>query len=179
MDQPFAAFASWLMRITCDRCGKDRMFAETHFKRRDLALREIINRMRHDGCGGRAAGRVWRPGFRWCHQPAGAADRAGGRVGLAPHFQACGTQLPRTESPPMPAPIDIPTHVGPCEFGQLGNQIAVRCPPELAHILRRAGALWEPGSRRWLVQRRRIWPVIRALERATDPLFRAAGMVLD
>jgi hypothetical protein len=28
----------------------------------------------------------------------------------------------------MPASIDIPTHVGPCEFGQLGNQIAVRCP---------------------------------------------------
>ena len=57
MDQPFAAFPSWLMRITCDRCGKNRMFAETHFKRRDLALREIIQRMRHDGCGGRA-GRV-------------------------------------------------------------------------------------------------------------------------
>ena len=79
----------------------------------------------------------------------------------------------------MPAAIDIPTHVGPCEFGQLGNQIAVRCPKELAHILRRAGAIWEPGSRRWLVQRRRIGPVIRALETATDPLFRAAGLVLD
>ena len=57
MDQPFAAFPSWLLRVTCDRCGKDRMFAETHFKQRDMALREIINRMRHDGCGGRA-GRV-------------------------------------------------------------------------------------------------------------------------
>jgi hypothetical protein len=63
-------------------------------------------------------------------------------------------------------PIDIPTHVGPCEFGQFGNQIAVRCPKELAHILQRAGAQWEPGSRRWLVQRRRVGPVIRALERA-------------
>ena len=31
----------------------------------------------------------------------------------------------------MPAPVDIPTHVGPCEIGQLGNQIAVRCPAEL------------------------------------------------
>jgi hypothetical protein len=57
MDEPFAAFPSWLLCVTCDRCGKDRMFAETHFTRRDLALREIINRMRHDGCGGRA-GRV-------------------------------------------------------------------------------------------------------------------------
>jgi hypothetical protein len=75
--------------------------------------------------------------------------------------------------------IDIPDHVGPVEFGTLGNQIAVRCPVNLAHILRRAGAIWEPGSKRWLVQRRRIGPVIRALEKATDPLFRQAGMALD
>lgn len=33
------------------------MFAETHFLQRDMLLRDIINRMRHDGCGGRA-GRV-------------------------------------------------------------------------------------------------------------------------
>jgi hypothetical protein len=39
--------------------------------------------------------------------------------------------------------------------------------------------VWEPGSRRWRVQRRRIGPVIRALERATDPLFRQAGINLD
>ena len=101
-----------------------------------------------------------------------------GRAG-APFSGLWHSVAPHKSPLSMAAPIDIPTHVGPCEFGQLGNQIAVRCPPELAHILRRAGALWEPGSRRWLVQRRRIWPVIRALERATDPLFRAAGMVLD
>jgi hypothetical protein len=65
--------------------------------------------------------------------------------------------------------------VGLCEFGKL----TVRCPKELAHILQRAGAVWEPGSRRWLVQRRRIGPVIRSLERATDPLFRHAGIDLD
>jgi hypothetical protein len=75
--------------------------------------------------------------------------------------------------------IDIPEHIGPVEFGQLGKQIAVRCPKELAHILQRAGAIWEPGSRRWLIERRRIGPVIRALERATDPLFRHAGIALD
>jgi len=40
-------------------------------------------------------------------------------------------------------------------------------------------ASWEPGSRRWLLERRRIGPVVRALERATDPLFRHAGMSLD
>jgi hypothetical protein len=57
MAQPFAAFPSWLLRVTCDRCGKDRMFAETHFKQRDMQLRDIVERMRHDGCGGRA-GRV-------------------------------------------------------------------------------------------------------------------------
>jgi hypothetical protein len=42
-----------------------------------------------------------------------------------------------------------------------------------------AGGLWEPGTHRWLVERRRIGPVIRALEQATDPLFRQVGMSLD
>ena len=54
MDEPFAAFPSWLMRIRCDRCGKDRFLVETHFDQRDMPLRDIIKRMRHDGCGGRA-----------------------------------------------------------------------------------------------------------------------------
>jgi hypothetical protein len=45
--------------------------------------------------------------------------------------------------------------------------------------MRRAGGQWEPGSRRWLLERRRIGPVIRALRRQTDPLFRQAGMTLD
>jgi hypothetical protein len=34
------------MRITCDRCGKDRMLAETHAPRSDLPIREIIKRIR-------------------------------------------------------------------------------------------------------------------------------------
>ena len=54
MHEPFAAFPSWLMRIRCDRCGKDRFLVETHFDRRDMLLRDIIKRMRHDACGGRA-----------------------------------------------------------------------------------------------------------------------------
>ena len=47
------------MRITCDRCGKDRMLNEVHTpaRQREMPLRDIIARMRHDGCGGRA-GRV-------------------------------------------------------------------------------------------------------------------------
>jgi hypothetical protein len=61
----------------------------------------------------------------------------------------------------------------------LGRLVAVRCPRELDFLMRRAGGLWEPGSRRWLVERRRIGPVIRQLQRATDPLFRHAGMSLD
>jgi hypothetical protein len=59
------------------------------------------------------------------------------------------------------------------------HMVAVRCPQDFAHILQRAGGMWEPGSRRWLVTRHRIGPVIRALERETDPLFRQAGMSLD
>jgi hypothetical protein len=39
--------------------------------------------------------------------------------------------------------------------------------------------MWDPGARQWLIERRRIGPVIRALERTTDPLFRQAGIHLD
>jgi hypothetical protein len=28
--EPFSAFPSWFLRITCDRCGKDRMVNESH-----------------------------------------------------------------------------------------------------------------------------------------------------
>ena len=52
MDEPFRAFPSWFLRITCDRCGKDRMLSETHFPRSDMLIRDIIARGRHDGCGG-------------------------------------------------------------------------------------------------------------------------------
>ena len=58
------------------------------------------------------------------------------------------------------------------EFGEFGRLIAVRCPHDFDHLMRKAGGQWEPGSRRWLVERRRIGPMIRALEAATDPLFR-------
>ena len=54
LDEPFAAFPSWFMRITCDRCGKDRMLNEAHTAHRDLPIRTILDRMRHDGCCGRA-----------------------------------------------------------------------------------------------------------------------------
>jgi hypothetical protein len=44
-----------LMRIECDRCGKVRMVNETHTPQRAMLIRDIIAKMRHDGCGGRAA----------------------------------------------------------------------------------------------------------------------------
>ena len=55
-DEPFSAFPSWFMRITCDRRGKDRVISETHASaaQRDMPIRETVKRMRHDGCGGRA-----------------------------------------------------------------------------------------------------------------------------
>ena len=55
LDEPFAAFPSWFLRIECDRCGKVRMISETHIPVPDVALlREILACMRHDGYGGRA-----------------------------------------------------------------------------------------------------------------------------
>jgi hypothetical protein len=47
--------------------------------------------------------------------------------------------------------------------------VAVRCPHDFDHPMRKASGQWKPGSRRWLVERRRIGPVIRALEATTDP----------
>ena len=54
--EPFAAFPSWFLLITCDRCGKVELIneAHAHASRRTMALRDILDRMRHDGCGGRA-----------------------------------------------------------------------------------------------------------------------------
>ncbi len=59
------------------------------------------------------------------------------------------------------------------------GMIAVRCPRDLDPVMRRAGGMWEPGTRRWLIERRRIGPVLRHLRRTTDPLFRQAGLDLD
>jgi hypothetical protein len=54
LDEPFTAFPSWFVRIECDRCGKVQMVSEAHMKRGAMPIRDIIARMRHDGCGGRA-----------------------------------------------------------------------------------------------------------------------------
>jgi hypothetical protein len=57
LDEPFSAFPSWFLHITCDRCGKDRMLNEAHVLAGNMTIREIIKRIRHDSCGGQA-GRV-------------------------------------------------------------------------------------------------------------------------
>jgi hypothetical protein len=76
-------------------------------------------------------------------------------------------------------PPEVPHRIGPCEFGQIGAMIAVRCPHAFDGLMRQAGGVWEPGSRRWLIARRRLGPLIRNLRQATDPLFRRVGMDLD
>ena len=53
-DEPFAAFPSWFLRITCDRCGKVQMINDVHYARPTMPIRAILAKMRHDGCGGRA-----------------------------------------------------------------------------------------------------------------------------
>jgi hypothetical protein len=54
LDEPLRAFPSWFLHIVCERCGKDRMIAETQMPEGEMLIRDIIDRMRHDGCGGRA-----------------------------------------------------------------------------------------------------------------------------
>ena len=49
--EPFSAFPSWFLRIERDRCGKVQMVNESHAKWRDRTLRDIVAKMRHDGCG--------------------------------------------------------------------------------------------------------------------------------
>lgn len=75
--------------------------------------------------------------------------------------------------------IDVPAQIGPCQFGELGAMVAVRCPHDYDNVMRKAGGMWEPGSKCWLIERRHIGSVIRALRSSTDTLFRAVGLSLD
>lgn len=64
-------------------------------------------------------------------------------------------------------------------FGVGVGWVTIRCPRQYDHLVRSAGATWDPGSRQWWIERRRIGPVIRELEREVDPLFTQAGIRLD
>ena len=80
----------------------------------------------------------------------------------------------------MTAPLaDLPARIGAAEFGTFGAMVTVRCPRDLDPLCAAAGGMWEPGGQRWLVMRRRVGPLIRALRHETDPLFRQAGIDLD
>lgn len=47
------AFPSWFLRITCDRCGEVQLVSKVHSAAwRDRTLRQILAKMRRDGCGG-------------------------------------------------------------------------------------------------------------------------------
>ena len=85
LDEPFRAFPSWFMRITCDRCGKDRMLNETHTRAERHAdprhhRPHASRRLRRQGREGGAAHR-----HRGRQQPAGVqtAPGAGGVMGIA------------------------------------------------------------------------------------------------
>jgi hypothetical protein len=45
--------------------------------------------------------------------------------------------------------------------------------------MQKAGSFWDPGGRRWLIERKRMGPPIRNLRHVADPLFRQAGIDLD
>jgi hypothetical protein len=79
-----------------------------------------------------------------------------------------------------PRTASLPARIGPVEFAPFGAKwAAVRCPHEFDQLMLQTGGLWEGGSRRWLIERRRINPLARKLRRVTDPLFRQAGIDLD
>jgi hypothetical protein len=78
-----------------------------------------------------------------------------------------------------PRPLTLPHQVGPCQIAWLGALVAIRCPKDLDRIVGRTAATWEPGSGRWLVSPSRAAKLVPKLRRATDPLFRKAGMSLD
>jgi hypothetical protein len=75
--------------------------------------------------------------------------------------------------------VDLPHQIRPCQLVELGALVAIRCPSDLDGILRRAGATWEFGNRRWLLSPARAAKVVPKLCRSTDPLFRRAGLNLD
>jgi hypothetical protein len=54
LDEPFSAFPGWFLRIECDRCSKVRMINEKRIIAADLPIRTILDKMRHNGCGGLA-----------------------------------------------------------------------------------------------------------------------------
>jgi hypothetical protein len=47
LNEPFAAFPSWFLRIECERCHKVQWLNQAHMPRSELPLRTLLARMRH------------------------------------------------------------------------------------------------------------------------------------
>ena len=79
------------------------------------------------------------------------------------------------------AAAPLPRQIGPVSFVPFaGFLVAVTCPREFDPLMRRAGGQRRHrGSHTWLIERRRLGPVVRALRAATDPLLRRGGLDLD
>ena len=76
--------------------------------------------------------------------------------------------------------VVIPRQVGPVRIEPFaGELVAVTCPRDFDPVMRKAAGLWQRHTRVWLLERRRLGPVVRALRAATDPLLRRAGLDLD
>jgi hypothetical protein len=55
LDAPLSAFPSWLLRMECATCGRERYINEVHLPHwHDATLRAIVARLHHEGCGGRS-----------------------------------------------------------------------------------------------------------------------------
>jgi len=64
--------------------------------------------------------------------------------------------VPPIEPPPEPLRATVPSQVGSVHFETFGKLISVRCPREYAGMMRQHGGEWDPGARRWLIDRRRL-----------------------
>ena len=64
LDEPLRAFPSWFLRIVCDRCGKEQLISEIYLIHGNMLIRDILERMRHAGCGGRAGRAELSPALR-------------------------------------------------------------------------------------------------------------------
>jgi hypothetical protein len=77
----------------------------------------------------------------------------------------------------------LPMHIGRAEFRSSGALVAVRCPSELEPFIRSAGGEWDTGARHWLIERRRVGPLVRrglrrdrsVVPRGSGPVERRAG----
>ena len=71
---------------------------------------------------------------------------------------------------------DLPARIGPVEFEQFGAKwVAVRCPAAFDELMRLKGGVREAGSRRWLIPRWRINPLLRELRRVHRSAVPAGG----